>query len=298
MRTRKFSESNYSSIYINGKTLRIPLDPKKQITELAWPEFYDIGINSRCYGRCPYCYTSAISNGVNWEGVVDRIHSFFGGMQLEQRPYQVALGGSGEPTMHPDFAKVLEAFKSLQITPNYTTNGMHMTDEVLEATVKYSGGVALTLHKHLERHWRKAIEKLLELKVRTNVHIVVSDRASIDFTKEMYSQYDGRIDYFVMLPYMNTGFALNDPRNIDFDYFEQWLTDVQAPENIAFGSNFYPFLKRTKAVKVSLYPPEIMSKYLIMDEKMKLYNNSFEMKEVEYSFTDGVEIGKAAMTDI
>lgn len=297
MRTRKLPESNYSSVYINGRTLRIPLNVNEPITELAWPEFYDIGINSKCFGRCSYCYTSAIANGVNWEGVVDRIHEFFGKMTLNQRPYQVALGGSGEPTMHPDFVDVLKAFHDLEITPNYTTNGMHMTDDVIEATKKYSGGVALTLHRHLERHWRKAIETLLEHSVRTNVHIVISDRESIDFAKEMYNQYHGRIDYFVMLPYMNVGFGANDPQQIDFDYFDEWLATLEDPTDIAFGSNFYHWLKKTTSVKVCLYPPEIMSKYLIMDEQMKLYNNSFEMREVEYSYENGVEIGKAALVD-
>lgn len=298
MRTRKFPESNYSSVFINGKTLRIPLDVNKPITELAWPEFYDIGINSRCYGRCSYCYTSAVSNGVNWDGVVDRIYEFFGGMSVMKRPYQVALGGSGEPTMHPDFTQVLEAFHKLQIVPNYTTNAMHLSnDDVMEATKKYSGGVAVTLHKHLERYWRKGLEILIENKIRTNVHIVISDKESIDFAKSMYEQYSGRIEYFVLLPYMNTGFALNDPRQPNYDYLESWLSTLEDASDIAFGSNFYHFLKKTKAVKVSLYPPEIMSKYLIMDENMKLYNNSFEMREVSYSYDGGVEIGKAALVD-
>ena len=57
MRTRKLPDSNYSSIFINGKTLRIPIDTKKPITELAWPEFYDISPGNKCAtGKCDFCF--------------------------------------------------------------------------------------------------------------------------------------------------------------------------------------------------------------------------------------------------
>ena len=48
MRNRREPEANYSSVYINGKTLRIPIDPKKPITELKYPEFYDVSLGNKC----------------------------------------------------------------------------------------------------------------------------------------------------------------------------------------------------------------------------------------------------------
>ena len=57
MRIRKFEESNYKGIHLNGKTIRIALDPTKPITELEYPEFYDVKINSKCFGKCSYCLT-------------------------------------------------------------------------------------------------------------------------------------------------------------------------------------------------------------------------------------------------
>ena len=282
MRTRKEPTANYSSVFINGKTIRIPIDKTKTITELRYPEFLDVGINSKCAGGCTYCYTSATSKGYNFHNIVEKIHTFFGTLDMNQRPYQVALGGSGEPTLHDKFIEVLETFHSLSIVPNYTTNGMHLSDKVIDATKKYCGGVAITLHRHLEKFWRKGIETLIENGIKTNVHIVVSDKDSVDFLKQVYAEYNGRIDYFVLLPYMNVGFAENDPRSIDYTALEEWLDGVYQNGNIAFGSNFYEFLK-TKREKydVSIYPPEIMSKYLIMDDDMKVYNNSFECREVK-----------------
>jgi Pretoxin HINT domain len=57
IKTRTFSENNYKAIWHNGKTFRIALDPKQPITEIIHPEFYDVGINSRCNGQCPWCLT-------------------------------------------------------------------------------------------------------------------------------------------------------------------------------------------------------------------------------------------------
>ena len=57
---------------------------------------------------------------------------------------------TGEPTIHPEFCKFLETVYNLGIVPNYTTNGISIAkydgnaEEILEATSKYVGGVAVS----------------------------------------------------------------------------------------------------------------------------------------------------------
>ena len=41
-RKRDEPEANYSAVFFNGRTLRSPIDPSKPITELRFPEFYDL----------------------------------------------------------------------------------------------------------------------------------------------------------------------------------------------------------------------------------------------------------------
>jgi len=291
-RTRKQPSSNYSAVFVDGTTVRVPIDHNKTITELSWPEFYDVGINTWCAAACPFCYTNALREGVHFSNIVDKINGFFGKMTPNQRPFQVALGGSGESTAHPDFLKVLEAFHALGIVPNYTTNAMHLTPELIEATKKFCGGVAISLHPHLEKVWRKALVTMKEAGIRTNVHVIISDKDSIDSFKKTFEEFKDNVEYFVLLPYMVTGRAPNVP--IDYDYFDKVLGTIKDHKQLAFGSNFYRFLKKNTSVKVSLYPPEIMSKYLIMNDNMQLFNNSFEMKPVGFSLETGVELGKAA----
>jgi sulfatase maturation enzyme AslB (radical SAM superfamily) len=302
MRHRKLPESNYSSIFINGKTLRIPLDAKKPITELAWPEFYDISAGNRCAtGKCDFCYASGSKTGKHYTNIVDKIDRFFGKMSTNQRPLQVAIGGEQEPLEHPDFWEMVKKFEELGIVANYTTNGVLINEKNIELTLRHCGGVAVTLHPHLEKHWKRALKNLGEYKVRCNIHFIVSDAQSVEQLKTLYKEYadNNVVEYFVLLPYMPYGFAKNVPKNIDYDAFEGWVDSIYTEGRLAFGANFYNFLrKHSKKYNVSLYSPEIFSKYVILDDKMFtdtgaiIYNNSFDKEPVKFDFESGCEIGK------
>lgn len=296
LRTRREPEANYSAVYINGKTIRVPIDPSKPITELRFPEFFDLSPGNKCSGGCTYCYAGALKRGVHYTRLAHKVDEFFGRMTLNQRPFQVAIGGEQEPLENPEFWEMCQRLRELQIIPNYTTNGMFVNDRNIELTLKWSGGVAVTLHPHLEKFWRRALSRFAEAKVKLNVHTIISDEASVDMTARLYEEYveSGMVDYFVLLPYMNYGHAVNEPRTIAYDYFKTWLDKVYTQGKIAFGANFYNFIvKHAQQFNVSLYPPEIMSKYLVMDDRMQVSNNSFEKHHVPFTHETGCEPGHA-----
>jgi hypothetical protein len=56
IKTRIFPEANYKAVWFNGKTIRIALNPNKPITDLDYPEFYDVKITGKCKGKCPWCF--------------------------------------------------------------------------------------------------------------------------------------------------------------------------------------------------------------------------------------------------
>jgi organic radical activating enzyme len=284
VKIRVFEESNYKAVWHKGKTIRIALDPTKPITELAFPEFYDIKLTDYCKGKCPWCYMDSKDTDSHFVDVIQKIKDYFGPMSKNERPFQVAIGG-GEPTEHPDFIEVLKTFSELGIEPNYTTNGMFVDYtsaeasekeiNILENTQKYCGGVAVSCHPHLQDYWEVASRQFLKYKAKLNFHLIISDKESIDTFKEIYDKWSDKIDYFVLLPYGNQGRA--EDKIIDWKY----LVEVM-PENtakIAFGANFYPYLKDGKnKFDVSLYEPEIMSKFLDLKD-MKLYKSSFNLEE-------------------
>lgn len=277
IKTRCFPESNYKSVWFKGKTIRIALDPSKPITELEYPEFYDVKITDYCKGNCPYCYMNSTSNDAHHENIVDKINNYFGKMDENQRPFQVAIGG-GEPTAHPDFIKSLEAFHQLGIQPNYTTNGMWIRNDnsikIIVNTLRYCGGVAVSCHPHLIKYWQSAALHYYIHDIKLNFHIIISDKESIDYFKNIYNRWEKNVDYFVLLPYSDQG--RGDKKEIEWEYLVQMLPEDTS--KIAFGANFYPYLldNTTHNIKLSLYEPEIMSKFLDLKD-MKIYPSSFNL---------------------
>lgn len=278
MKIRTAPESNYKSIWLeSGKTMRFAIDPSKPITELQHPEFFDIKLTGHCAGKCPQCYMDSNITDVHYDNVVGKLRQLFNSIPKDQQVYQIAYGG-GEPTSHPEFAEVLRVTKEeFDITPNYTTNGMFIDTpqwfEVVEATKKYAGGVAISCHPHLKSQWSVAANLFIANKIRLNFHNIISDKESIDAFLEIFKEWKDRVEYFVLLPYGNVGRAV--PKEIDWDYFVK-VFPKENKEQIAFGANFYPYLLRGELdVKVSLYEPEIMSKFITLEGTGAMYKSSF-----------------------
>jgi pyruvate-formate lyase-activating enzyme len=280
IKTRIFPEHNYKGIHINGKTIRIALDPKKPIGELRWPEFYDVKITPYCEGNCPYCYQNSLDTESHPANILEKFNSFFEPMSKNQRPFQIAFGG-GEPTSHPDFSKLMKLSHDLDIAPNYTTNGMWVMtdkkDEILKTTKELCGGVAVSTHPHLEKYWRAATYAYLETGIFTNLHIIIGGKKSIDDFVEIYKEFHGKVKYFVLLPLTAQGRATE--AEVDWEYFQKMVDG--SPADIAFGANFYPFLCATPGrFNVSLYEPELLSKYLSL-ENMSIYKSSFSEEKIK-----------------
>lgn len=284
MKSRCFPESNYKSFYFNGKTMRFYIDENKDITELEYPEFYDIKLTNRCEGKCSYCYQDSREQLCDYEAVV-KLTKFFTSMNENQKPFQIAYGG-GEPTLHYQFHNIMRLTRAFGISPNYTTNGMFVKEkyskEIIETTKKYCEGVAVTAHKHLEKYWKKAIKEYLKADIFTNFHILISDKESTDYFLKLYKKYSGKVKYFVVLPMIEHGRAKNI--KTDFDYFFKKLNDIKIKtgniSDVAFGANFYPYLKNTEyKFNISLYEPEILSKYLDLKD-MAVYKSSFNTNKV------------------
>jgi len=133
------------------------------------PELIDIGITSQCPMGCTYCYTDSQPKGGHApKELVPTILR-----TLEEPPYQIAIGG-GEPTLHPDFVWILEQARELGTVPNYTTAGLNLTDEVIEASNALCGGVALTYHAWKGFEWFAERYRTLRkrLTCQLNVHLI------------------------------------------------------------------------------------------------------------------------------
>lgn len=154
---------------------------------------------------------------------------------------------------------------------------MNLTYDIIEATEKYCGGVAITCHPHLKSYWKNAYKKLVG-RVKLNFHHVISDKKSVDTFIKIYNKYVNLIDYFVLLPLVVKGRA-TDTR-VEYMYLFNKLKRVSDLSKIAFGAKFYYEHKdKLKCLGVSVYEPEVMSRYIDL-VKMKEYNSSYDSEPI------------------
>lgn len=274
MKIRSYPESNYKAIFFNGKTIRQKYDSLNSFSITPTTEIEDVAINNKCAAACSYCYTSALKSGNNFTNIVDKAIDVYGSLKENERPFQIAIGGAGESTMHPDWVEFVKTVKLLGIVPNYTTNGMHLSDNILKATEDYCGGVAVSYHPHIDKIFHKSIDKLKNINTRLNAHIIIGDDKSFDDLKLLYDRYEDIIEYFVILPYQASGRAKYVDTQKVWEKTFDFVKDKQS-HKFAFGALFYNWLKNNKIdLNMSIYEPEMFSGYRLMDDSYKILRKS------------------------
>lgn len=306
IKARVFKDNNYHAIWGNLKTIRLG---KGVATELPpdKSEFYDIGINTMCNAECPFCYVSASHKGVNYPGICETWKNWMDtfverdssttstlkampnrkGIIVTDKPFQIAIGSTGEPTIHPDFCKFLETVYNTNVVPNYTTNGItiakddELSKQILEATRKFVGGVAVSFgNKSLRPYAEKAIDKLIaEGDTNINIHHIISDKESVDEFVRVWEKYGDNILYHVLLPLMPSGRSTEGIGEGVFEYLEEKIKERDI-KNIAFGAHFVEYLKHSD-IKTYLYEPESFSKNIILTKnKVQITPSSFNLKPI------------------
>ena len=281
IKQRIFPESNYKSVFFDYKTLRFKIDSTKPMNELKYPEFYDVKITDKCMSLCPQCYQDSTPEKDHFKDLIQNFVSYFGKMSDNEKPYQIAIGG-GEPTLHPNFSRLLETSKKLGIVPNYTTNGMFVVDSLLRESIIYCtqlfcGGVAVSAHEHLDGYWKWAVDLFVKAKVKTNIHLIISDKESVNRFLKIFEEYQDKVNYFVLLSYQAMGRA--EFKKVESDYLFKKLKGLKNISKVSYGAMFYEELKKQTWLDVSLYEPEIFSKYIDMDGNGTLYKSSFNISE-------------------
>lgn len=167
------------------------------------PELIDISITKWCDKGCEFCYRNSNKRGKHMKvGDFEEILR----QAVEMDTLQVALGG-GNPNQHPDFIKFLKlAREKYGIVPSYTTNGRGLTSEVLDASKKYCGAVAVSAYEPYSE-MKASIDKLLNKRIKTNIHFVLTSSSvdiAIDWLENLPNYLDG-INAIVFLNYKPVG---------------------------------------------------------------------------------------------
>jgi len=137
-------------------------DPFK--TEL--PLLIDVGIMGSCLNSCSFCYQGRKKEPhmtlENFKIIID---------QVKHHTNQVALGGRGDPNLHPQFKEIVEYALENTVVPNYTTSGCELTDEQIEIS-KICGAVAVSDYRAPFTY--DAIKRLMKAGIKTNIHLIFS----------------------------------------------------------------------------------------------------------------------------
>lgn len=242
------------------------------------PELLDVGITNWCDGGCFFCYRKSNKTGqhmnvADYREVVQQAKSM--------HAFQIALGG-GNPNQHPHFIEILRLTREdYGIVPNYTTNGRGLTSEILDATRRYCGAVAVSAYEPYQET-KAAIERLVAHGITTNVHFILSSR-SIDTAIEWLKApppFLARTNALVFLNYKPVGrhadehlLANRSPR---IEEFLRLSMAVQHPWRIGYDTCSITGLARvSNAHDVSLEGCDAGRFSLFVSEDMKVFPCSF-----------------------
>lgn len=294
LKRRVFPDYNYNAIWSpNLKTIRLGEGVAKELPADK-AEFYDVGINTLCNAECPFCYVSASHKGINYPDICETWVKWMSLYKEEKanhvtitdKPFQIAIGSTGEPTIHPDFCKFLETVYNTGVIPNYTTNGITLSKatnrELLEYTRNFVGGVAVSLgNKELRKYADMVICNLITMgDTNVNIHHIISNKESVDYFVNEWKRYGSDVKYHVLLPLMPSGRSDSGIDEGVFEYLEEKVL-TEGMENIAFGAHFSKYLETSK-IPTYLYPPESLSKNVILTkDKVQITPSSFNLNPIK-----------------
>lgn len=168
------------------------------------PELVDLKITDRCPFRCEYCYQGSTPGGKENNGSLFEIEEALQELQV----FEVAIGG-GEPTLVPDFEKILVNFRDRGIVPNFTTRNLAwLHDPQKRAEILDNCGMFAFSVDQLE-----AITSLAQI---LDCYGVVHQKASVQIVLGTVRNLSGFLEraakhelQVTLLGYKTTGFGSN-----------------------------------------------------------------------------------------
>lgn len=171
--TKYHLNQKYTTIFNQGTGLFIRKEDDGE-DEPFWasdgPELLDVSITSYCERECSFCYRQANRDGHHI--AFSDVRSII--LQAKEiGVLQIALGG-GNPNQHPDFINILRLIRENGIVPSYTTNGEGLSDEILMASRKYCGAVAISVYSPFDENmYLRLVNRVQSYGIKVNLHIIL-----------------------------------------------------------------------------------------------------------------------------
>lgn len=112
--------------------------------EVTYPIYAEISLTSACQYRCIYCAPNFFLN-YKPEYLDTETIKFTLTNMAECGVKAIMFGGEGEPTLHKDFAEIVEHAKESGLDVALTTNGLLYTKELARKTMQYLSWIKFSL---------------------------------------------------------------------------------------------------------------------------------------------------------
>jgi|Deesub1362A_J573_1020465.scaffolds.fasta_scaffold01018_8 radical SAM protein with 4Fe4S-binding SPASM domain len=247
MKIRRHSKSyNFIGDTVTGITFRWGTTLNENPVFAPWPELADISISNHCTKGCEFCYRDS-KNDNSFMSLEDYIyileelnHPEWGNV------FQVAIGG-GEPLEHPQLKEIIEATISYNVVPNLTTNGHHLTEEIVAFLEQRIGAIALSINdiKQLKMH---NLDLLRRRNIRTNIHYLLKNDnigQAIEILNGAFNHCLSGINSIIFLTYKPLGRASNSNclvLNDALKTFVKLIDKQNVATRIGFDACFVPLL--------------------------------------------------------
>ena len=292
MLTRFTSDYNFIADPRTGITMRWGTTLNDDPIWAPVPELADISISNHCTKGCSFCYRDSTANHEfmsvdDYCFVLDAMyHKDLGGV------FQVALGG-GEPLEHPDFLRIIDETIKRNIVPNFTTNGLHLSQDICAAIRGKVGAVALSISS-INELMRDHIDMLVGNGIRTNIHYVLSQEnidEAIEILSGRYTVLFQGINAIIFLTYKPAGRADKSfilQKSNTFLHFLKLINDDKLHHpKVGFDACFVPMLMHYTDIRKDLIDTcegGFFSVYI--DHKMNVSPCSFSGNRDCYSLRD------------
>lgn len=296
LKVKKYSEQHYSTIFNKETGLFIRAE-ETGYPEPFWaksgPELLDISITNFCNEGCSFCYRASSSKGNhisfnNYKKIITQAQ--------EIGVLQVALGG-GNPNEHPRFIDILKLTRELDIIPSYTTNGQNLTEDILIATKKYCGAVAVSAYEPYQ-YLEKVVANLYNHKIKTNIHFLLTNDTiprAISWLKRppIFFKYINAVIFLNYKP-INSNADLLLRKSDDLEKLFNLVAEHSRGFKIGFDSCSISGIVENLDVNEMFYESCEAGRFsAFISEEMKMYPCSFMINTDLYG-----DLNKSSMLDI
>lgn len=197
---KRFDNSVYYLLFdrATGLAIRKGFHNTEPHINVDGPELIDISITNYCEKGCQFCYRASNKYGKHmpleyYTSIIKQVAA--------NSVIQVAIGG-GNPNQHPQFIDFLRISFEHGIGPSYTTNGHGLSDDIIQASAKYCGAVAVSWYEP-DEHVLTSVERLTCHGIKTNIHFMLNANTinKAIYLLDHYQQYLFGINAIVFLNY-------------------------------------------------------------------------------------------------